>query len=116
MVVIICVAVVLLLAVVFVVYASQKSVLPTKKVDTLGMREILAFFKEEETIKKLQANENYIAVAIKEETNVKTFKIVATVFDKETNSIVAPLFVWLAKSLAEDLQEAFGNKQMLILQ
>lgn len=101
-----------------VVCLSKKSARKVEFVKILDMSEIVRFFKREDIIKNLQENSNFIAVAIKEKKDDGKFRVTAAVFDKAENQIVdiGNSKVWLSESLSDDLQEAFGDKSMIVLQ
>lgn len=94
------------------------SLLPCKYVDSIGMTDVVKYFKQSDVIDKLKENKNFIAVSLKKNEPDGSFKIVCCVFDKVRSEIVdmQNAFLYHAKRLDEDLQEAFGDKPMLILQ
>ncbi len=100
-----------------VVCLSKKSAGKVEFVKILDMSEILAFFKRDDVVKKLQENSNLIAAAIREKKDDGKFRIVAAVFDKEKNQIadMNNAKVWLAEKISDDLTEAFGDKSMIVL-
>lgn len=111
------------IAVIIIVTVSSKNLkdwknlVEAKEVDTLSFGEVISFFKQEDVSEKLKENEKNIAVAIKEKKDDAT-KIIACIFDKEKNNIADSKFAmaWNAKSIDKDLQEAFGEKDMITLQ
>lgn len=111
------------IAVIIIVSASSKNLedwknlVEAKEVEKLSFGEVVAFFKQADVSEKLKENEKYIAVAIKEKRDNNT-KIIACVFDQEKNNIADSKFAmaWNAKSIDKDLQETFGEKDMITLQ
>ena len=87
------------------------------EVETIGMKEIISVFKRPEVIEKLKSNADYKPVALKEQIKDGDFKIAVAIFDSSKNEIIEnTLQIWKAKRLELDLEEAFGDKSMLILQ
>ena len=87
------------------------------EVEIIGMKEIISVFKRPEVIEKLKSNTNYKAVVVKEQMEDGYLKIVATIFDSGKNEIIEnSLQAWKTKVLEPELEEAFGDKSMLILQ
>lgn len=94
-----------------------KNLVEAKEIDTLYFGEVISFFKQSDINTKLKENEKYIAVTIKEKKDNNT-KIIACIFDQEKNNIADIKYAtaWNAKSIDNDLLEAFGEKDMIILQ
>jgi hypothetical protein len=93
---------------------SSSSSIPNEKVDQLTLRQILEHFKTPEFVKMLNENENLIAVAIQRDVP-EGIGIVSCLYDKKTSSTVnATEKLWIAKSLDDDLKEAFNGKRMAI--
>ena len=94
------------------------SVLKCEEVDTLVMSNVIKFFKQPDILEKLNGNKDFIAVAIKQNETDGSVKLVCSVFDKAKSEVVdmehAKCFH--ARMLDADLLEAFGDKEMLILQ
>lgn len=101
------------------IYRSSRKTLPAiKVVDVLDMADVVRFFKQADILAKLNENSNFIAVAIKEKKSDGKFRIIAALFDKEKNQVVSveKSARWLASRLSDDLEEAFGDKSMIVLQ
>ncbi len=86
------------------------------EVDSLGMREIITFFKSPGNMAKIKEKESFIAVAIKESSTSEKTKITACIFDKDKGEVVFPLKAWNVKIIEPELKDAFGDKSMLVLQ
>lgn len=90
----------------------------TINVKSLGMKEIISYFKNPKRLELLKNDENKIAVAIKEKNNDDSYKLMCCIFDKQTNEVVnmEDAGFYNAESLEQDLLEAFSDKAMIILQ
>lgn len=112
--------VILIAVVVFVLFLKSKrneSFDTITEVETIGMKEIISVFKRPEVIEKLKSNADYKAVALKEQIKDGDLKISVAIFDSSKNEITENILqAWKAKRLESDLEEAFGDKYMLILQ
>lgn len=93
------------------------SVIKCEKVDTLAMSNVIKFFKQSDILEKLKENKDFIAVAMKQNETDGSFKIACCIFDKAKSNILDMEHVkcFHAKMLDRDLQEAFGDKEMIIL-
>lgn len=87
-----------------------------EKVTTLSLVDVLSFFKQPEILKRLQASQDLIAVAIKETQEDGTFSIIMCLYSKESSIVAEPLKYFIAESLSEDLSSVFGSKDMIVLQ
>lgn len=64
----------------------SKKLYNVKEVDILKMEDVIIFFKKKEIFDKLKSNDNFIAVAIKE--NKKDYyNILCTIYDKNKEEI-----------------------------
>ena len=88
----------------------------TEKVTTLSLVDVLSFFKQPEILKRLQASQDLIAVAIKKTQEDGTFSIIMCLYSKESSIVAEPLKYFIAESLSEDLSSVFGSKDMIVLQ
>lgn len=90
----------------------------TINVKSLGMKEIISYFKNPKRLELLKKDENKIAVAIREKNSDDSYKIVCCIFDKQANEVanIEDAAFYNAETLEEDLLEAFGDKAMIILQ
>lgn len=88
-----------------------------KDVEELRFADIIAFFKNPELLEMLHSSPDYLAVAIKEKNKDRRDVITCCLFDKEKNKVVEieRACRWKAKSLSTDLEEEFGDKDMIIL-
>ncbi|MWV61531.1 hypothetical protein DCO58_09065 [Helicobacter saguini] len=86
--------------------------------DSLSMKEVIEYFKEPKALQELEQNKDYIAVAIKSQTNDNKTKILLTIFDKGKNDIIDTPAAkgFIVNSLDSELLGHFGDKDMIILQ
>ncbi len=102
--------------IVFVNKFSKKTY-DTKEVEILKLEDVIIFFKKKEVFDKLKSNDNFLAVAIKE--NKKDYyQIVCTIYDKskeEVLNIDNYTLMFKAKDIDNDLKNSFGNKNMIVL-
>lgn len=95
----------------------SKKLYDTKEVDILKMEDVIIFFKKKEILDKLKSNNNFLAVAIKE--NKKDYyKITLTLYDEKTEDILNIdncILAFKAKDIDTDLKNAFGDKDMIVL-
>lgn len=101
----------------FVNKLSKKELYTVKEVEILKMEDVIIFFKKKEIIDKLKSDNNLVAVAIKEKKEDK-YNIVLTLFDKVKEEVLADSDYGLkfkTKDIDKDLKNAFGDKDMLIL-
>lgn len=103
---------------VFVNKLSKKELYTVKEVEILKMEDVIIFFKKKEIIDKLKSDNNLMAVAIKEKDKKEgKYNIVLTLFDKakEEPLLDSNYGLFKAKDIDKDLKNAFGDKDMLIL-
>lgn len=89
-----------------------------KEIDLLKMEEVIVFFRKKEVLEKLKSNENIIAVAIKEDKK-DYYHIICTLYDKQKDDILninGCSLIFKTKNIDKDLKNAFGDKDMIILQ
>ena len=88
-----------------------------KEVDILKMEDVIIFFKQKEVFDKLKSNDNFIAVAIKE--NKKDYyNILCAIYDKSKEEVLNfdnCALMFKAKDIDTDLKNAFGDKDMIVL-
>ena len=88
-----------------------------KEVDILKMEDVIRFFKQKEVLNKLSSNKNFIAVAIKE--NKKDYyNILCAIYDKSKEKVLGIddyALMFKAKDIDTDLKNAFGDKNMIVL-
>lgn len=103
----------------FVNKLSKKELYTVKEVEILKMEDVIIFFKKKEIIDKLKSDNNLITVAIKEkEKKEDKYNIVLTLFDKVKEEVLADSDYCLkfkAKDIDKDLKNAFGDKDMIVL-
>ena len=88
-----------------------------KEVDILKMEDVIIFFKQKEVFDKLKSNDNFIAVAIKENKKYY-YQIVLTIYDKSKEEVLNfdnCALMFKAKDIDTDLKNAFGDKYMIVL-
>ena len=95
----------------------SKKLYDTKEVDILKMEDVIRFFKKKEILDKLKSNNNFLAVAIKE--NKKDYyQILCAIYDKSKEKVLDIdncALMFKAKDIDTDLKNAFGDKDMIVL-
>ena len=95
----------------------SKKLYNVKEVDILKMEDVIIFFKKKEVFDKLSSNKNFIAVAIKE--NKKDYyQILCAIYDKSKEEVLNfdnCALMFKAKDIDTDLKNAFGDKDMIVL-
>ena len=85
-------------------------------VESLSLVDVVSFFKKPDVIKKLQEDQNRIAVALKEKSDDGSVHILLCIYDKNSSSIVGEaLKRFVARKLAADLKNVFGDKDMIVM-
>ena len=80
-------------------------------VDILSAEKVITFFKRPHITTLLQQDKNLLAVAVKHKNAIITLAC----FNKATNTIQSEFISYRYKTLDDDLQTMFGDKDMLIL-
>ena len=99
----------------------SKKLYNVKEVDILKMEDVIIFFKKKEVFDKLVSDNNLMAVAIKEtikENKKDYYKISLTLYDEKTEDILNIdncILAFKAKDIDTDLKNAFGDKDMIVL-
>lgn len=98
---------------------SKRELFNVKEVEILKIEDVIIFFKKKEIIEKLKSDSNLLAVAIKEQVKDK-YNIVLTLYDKSTDEVLnidncAYALKFKAKDIDTDLKNAFGDKDMIVL-
>ena len=100
----------------------SKKLYNIKEVDILKMEDVIRFFKNKEVFDKLVSDNNLMAVAIKEKIKVKSdkysYNILLTLYDEKTEDILNIdncALMFKAKDIDTDLKNAFGDKDMIVL-
>ncbi len=81
-------------------------------------RNIVAFFKDPERLRKLHQDSNLMAISIKEKLDNGNYRVVNCLFDKSDNKVVDAETEALgieAEYLDKDTAYNFGDKDMIIL-
>ncbi|CCY75941.1 hypothetical protein EPJ64_05575 [Brachyspira aalborgi] len=95
----------------------SKKLYNVKEVDILKMEDVIIFFKKKEILDKLKSNNNFLAVAIKE--NKKDYyQILCAIYDKSKEKVLDIdncALMFKAKDIDIDLKNAFGDKDMIVL-
>lgn len=89
----------------------------TQKQDNLSFEEVIAYFKDAERLAVLKADTSKIAVAVKQDTGAVR-QVVLCLYDKTKKELVMepPCYrIYEVKNVAKDLENAFGDKDMLVL-
>ena len=95
---------------------NRRSVMPKPiKVDRLGVEDVVGFFKRPESLELLKATPDKIAVALKDKQGDERILITLTLFDKATNEVEKPLALYSVKNVDVELQNLFGDKDMLVI-
>lgn len=84
---------------------------PSTTVDPLTFDSVRRFFMQDKIIKKIKGNANILPIVVREKN-----KITLCLYNKNDNTTDSDYQVYYAKSLDTELQQAFGNKNMLVLQ
>lgn len=78
---------------------------------------IVSFFRDPSRLRKLQENQNRIAVAIKEKLENGDYQVVNCLYDKEETKLVDPeedAEVITSGELDAETKHAFGKKDMIV--
>jgi len=89
---------------------------PAIVVESLSLADVVRFFKRQEVAEKLKTSTNVIAVALKEKRMGGRVGVSLCTFDKVKNVVCEPLAVYDASRLDDSLLNAFGDKDMIVLQ
>ena len=79
---------------------------------------IVNWFKQPERLKKLQEDENCIAVAIKENLKNGNYNVINCLYDPNTNKLVdyeKDALIITGESLDSDTLSKFGQKEMIVI-
>ena len=80
---------------------------------------IISFFRNRSRLRKLQEDQNRIAVAIKEKLENGDYQVVNCLYDKADENLVTPeedAQVITSAQLDAETQRNFGSKDMIVLQ
>lgn len=107
--------VVFIIVIFLIFYRKSKKGLEPETRETFSMTDALSFFRQEEVLKKLRENESSLAVAVKNKLKSGETELTLTIFDKKLNEVMEPLAIYRIKDVSEDLMQAFGNNDMIVL-
>ena len=82
-------------------------------------RNIISFFRDRNRLRKLQEDQNRIAVSIKEKLENGDYQVVNCLYDKEESELVTPeedAEVITSEKLDADTKRNFSGKDMIVLQ
>lgn len=100
--------------IIYMIIKKMVYITADKNIEILTMLEVIQYFKSH--IEVLKVNKSFLPVVIKK---MKKDKIICTVcvYDENKEEVISSpaTFTWVANSLDEDLKNAFGNKDMIIL-
>lgn len=90
----------------------------TYQIDTLNLQDIIAYFKEPKRLSLLQSNANYKCIVLKDTGQNTKYAVLCCIFDSEKNTIAnnGDMQIFESDFLQEELQNAFADKNMIILQ
>ena len=80
---------------------------------------IVTFFRNRNRLRKLQENQNRIAVAIKERLKSGDYQVVNCLYDEQEEKLVDPeedAEVITSAQLDKETRNAFNGKEMIVLQ
>lgn len=92
--------------------SRKKNTLPVIAVETITLETVIQFFKQPGVLHALGQDKNLVAVVVKEEDN----RLILACFNKTTNEIHPKFVCYTYKTMDEDLQRSFGDKNMIVLQ
>ena len=75
------------------------------------------FFRDPSRLRKLQENQNCIAVSIKEKLDNGDYQVVNCLYDKEDERLVSPetdCEAVTSQKLDKETKDAFGRKSMIV--
>lgn len=86
--------------------------------DSLTMKEVVEFFQNSEVMNELESNPDLLAVAMRNKMNDGNIRVILTLFNsKEKKIITTPnTKAYIVKTLDSDLEQSFGDKEMLVLE
>lgn len=111
----IAIAAVILVSAALLIKTRRRSVIEPIDIDVLGLKDVIGFFRQPETMNLLKQSQDRLAVAIKEKHANERTNVILTLFDKVTNTAGQPLAVYSAKEIDIELMSLFGDKDMLVI-
>ena len=93
---------------------------PKEEVETLKFGDVVAFFKQEDFQARFRANRDLLAVAIRKPLDGGAWEVSLCAFDQTTEKVAPEDFPegrrYRAQKLDDALAQAFGDKDMLVVQ
>ena len=83
------------------------------------VQNIVSFFRDPSRLRKLQEDQNRIAVSIKEKLDNGDYQVVNCLYDKADERLVSPetdCEAVTSQQLDKTTKDAFGDKDMLVVQ
>lgn len=102
-------------AVVWRILSKKSKDVLIEEVDSLSLKDVIRFFAEEQSMHKLKEREDLIAVAMREQLDVEFPMITICLYDTKKNCVVEILKHLKVRKLDSSLQDAFGDKDMIVL-
>ena len=119
-VVLISVILVVVVVIVAFVFFKNRNNFPFETIeqDALTMKEVIEFFKQDEVLKILKENKNLLAVAIRKNLPDNKIQLILTLFDTTKEDVIEfpSAKAYIVKTLDSDLEQSFGDKEMLVLE
>lgn len=84
------------------------------KVSSVGLEDIICYFKSENRLNLLKTNSDLLPIVFKEQEE-EDYSVLSCIFNKQ-NGDIKNAYLWHADQLEDDLKKAFGDKNMIILQ
>ena len=112
------VLVVVVVIVAFMFFKNRKDCpFETIEQDTLTMKEVIEFFKQDEVLKILKENKNLLAVAIRKNLPDNKMRLILTLYDTTKEDVIEfpSAKAYIVKTLDSDLEQNFGDKEMIVL-
>lgn len=110
--------VVVVVIVAFVFFKNRNNFsFETIEQDALTMKEVIEFFKQDEVLKILKENRKLLAVAIRKNLPDNKIRLILTLFDTTKEDVIEfpSAKAYIVKTLDSDLEQNFGDKEMIVL-
>ena len=110
--------VVVVVIVAFVFFKNRNNFsFETIEQDALTMKEVIEFFKQDEVLKILKENRKLLAVAIRKNLPDNKMRLILTLFDTTKEDVIEfpSAKAYIVKTLDSDLEQNFGDKEMIVL-
>lgn len=93
---------------------------PSEEVETLRFGDVVAFFKQGDFPARFRANRDLLAVAIRKPLDGGAWEVSLCAFDQRTEKVAPAEFPegrrYRAQKFDDALAQAFGDKNMLVVQ